>query len=132
MTQTFNLIGDVDIRDYNNWVWTNTINGTTTTQVWTNDLGSGSTCRSSSWTRRSGTDADLIEIVDSGGFEFQRAIVQAITVEVPGPAGVGVFAAAGLVTIRAGGGESGSNFKDPDGRFCFGLQGGGWARAKRV
>ena len=101
VTQTFNLIGDVDIRDYNNWVWTNTINGTTTTQVWTNDLGQRLDMQkfeldSAFW----GQTLTSIEIVDSGGFEFQRAIVQAITVEVPGPAGVGVFAAAGLVAMR--------------------------------
>lgn len=35
---TFELIGDVDVRDYNNWIWTNQINGSTTQMWWTNNL----------------------------------------------------------------------------------------------
>ncbi len=35
--QVVNLVGNTDIRDYNNWQWTNTINGTTTQEWWTNN-----------------------------------------------------------------------------------------------
>ena len=34
---SFQLVGNTDIRDYNNWTWTNTINGTTTQEWWTNN-----------------------------------------------------------------------------------------------
>ncbi len=34
----FSLIGDKTIRDYNNWVWTNSINGTSVQEWWTNNL----------------------------------------------------------------------------------------------
>ena len=33
-----NLIGNSTIRDYNNWVWTDTINNTTTEEWWTNNF----------------------------------------------------------------------------------------------
>jgi PEP-CTERM motif-containing protein len=36
-TETFTLVGNTDIRDYNNWEWTDTINGTTTQEWWTNN-----------------------------------------------------------------------------------------------
>lgn len=35
---TFELVGDVDVRDYNNWTWTNLVNGSTTQMWWTNNL----------------------------------------------------------------------------------------------
>jgi hypothetical protein len=35
---TAKLVGNSTIRDYNNWVWTNTINGTTAQEWWTNNL----------------------------------------------------------------------------------------------
>lgn len=35
---SFELIGNVDVRDYNNWTWTNGINGTTTQTWWTDKL----------------------------------------------------------------------------------------------
>ena len=34
----FKLTGNANIRDYNNWVWTNVINGTTAQEWWTNNL----------------------------------------------------------------------------------------------
>jgi hypothetical protein len=37
-SQVFTLVGNTDVRDYNNWVWTNSINGTTTQTWWTNNL----------------------------------------------------------------------------------------------
>ena len=35
--QNLRLSGNKTIRDYNNWVWTNTINGTSTQEWWTNN-----------------------------------------------------------------------------------------------
>lgn len=36
-SKTFKLIGNKTIRDFNNWVFTNNINGTTTQEWWTNN-----------------------------------------------------------------------------------------------
>ena len=36
--KTFKLIGNKTIRDYNNWVWTNTIEGASAQEWWTNNL----------------------------------------------------------------------------------------------
>jgi hypothetical protein len=36
--KSFKLIGNKTIRDFNNWVWTDTINGTSAQEWWTNNL----------------------------------------------------------------------------------------------
>jgi hypothetical protein len=36
--KSFRLTGNKTIRDYNNWVWTDTINGTSAQEWWTNNL----------------------------------------------------------------------------------------------
>lgn len=36
--KVFKLVGNTTIRDYNNWMWTNTINNKTTQEWWTNNL----------------------------------------------------------------------------------------------
>jgi hypothetical protein len=38
VTKTFALIGNKTVRDYNNYIWTNTVNGTTAEEWWTNNL----------------------------------------------------------------------------------------------
>lgn len=102
VSHTFQLLGNTDIRDYNNWVWTNTINNTTTVEVW--NIGNGQqrldmqkfALDSAFWNQT----LTSIEIVDSGGFEFQRAIVMGLTVEVPAPATASLLALTGLVAAR--------------------------------
>jgi hypothetical protein len=80
------LIGGIDIRDFNQDGWTNTINNTTTTNAWTD---AARTHRSDNihLILSSSRHIDSILIVDNGGSFFQRTFVLAATAENSVPPG---------------------------------------------
>jgi hypothetical protein len=93
-TYTMNLVGNVDIRDYQAWTWTNSINGTTTTKVFgIPDDGSAqhvparldmqSIALPSAFATQTLT---TIQLVDNGRPNFQRVVLDGVTVSaVPEP-----------------------------------------------
>lgn len=90
-TATFNLVGNVDIRDYNfNPMWTTTINGTTTTEVFNNGAGQHVDRQQFALPAAfaSQTLTQMI-ITDTGRPDFQRMFMTGLTVEtIPAPAGL--------------------------------------------
>lgn len=93
-TATFNLVGNVDIRDYNfNPTWTTTINGTTTTEVFNN--GSGQRVDRQQFALPAAFASQTLTqmiITDTGQPNFQRMFMTGLTVEVvPAPAGLALL-----------------------------------------
>ncbi len=84
---TYNLIGNVDIRDYNNDGWTDTINGTTTTNVFnvgTDNWGmAGRLDMQQIALPSSFADQTLtsIELIDSGSAATQRVVLDGVTLQ---------------------------------------------------
>jgi hypothetical protein len=79
---TLHLVGNFNIRDFNDWVWTNSINGTSTVNVFNNPahthrIDMQTITLPAAFAGQTLTD---IKMVDSGGFLFQRAILYGITV----------------------------------------------------
>jgi hypothetical protein len=76
--KSFTLTGNTTIRDYNNWVWTNTINGTSAREWWTNNLNP--------------TSQDQSHRLDAHGFNlgkiFAGQTLTDIIIEAPANAGV--------------------------------------------
>ena len=91
-TYTKNLVGGVDIRDYNGATWENNINGTTTVNVFG--------CPSDNWGSPGRLDMQKIalppefatqtlvsiELLTTCGPAFQRVVLDGLTVESTGPA----------------------------------------------
>ncbi len=79
------LVGNVDIRDWNQFAWTNTINGTSTTEVWT--AGSVRLDKQRFILPVAFHTAELrrIRFIDTGAAEFQRILVSGASVLVPRP-----------------------------------------------
>ncbi|MCL4221630.1 MAG: hypothetical protein KJZ65_09685 [Phycisphaerales bacterium] len=102
LSQTFVLVGGVHIRDYNqNPMYTNTINGTTTQQVFDNGRNQRLDMQ------RFDLDAAFahetltsIVISDYGANNVQRVIVTGITAMVPAPAALPLLAGAGVLGAR--------------------------------
>lgn len=102
LSQTFVLVGGVDIRDYNqNPSYTNTINGTTSQQVFDNGLNQRLDMQ------RYDLDAAFahetltsIVVSDYGAQGVQRVFVTGITAMVPAPAALPLLAAAGVLSTR--------------------------------
>lgn len=83
--QTFDVVGNDHIRDFNNWIYTNKINGVTTIEAFNNGLGQ----RLDRVTFDLSDDfldeaLSLIRVIDNGGFEYSRVFVVAATVEAGG------------------------------------------------
>ncbi|RLJ01815.1 MAG: hypothetical protein DRP11_03845, partial [Candidatus Aenigmatarchaeota archaeon] len=77
------LYGNVDIRDWQSGNWTNSINGTTTTNVF---QSSGGRCRLDMQTIDLPDDfqsqtLETVRVIDTGGQTFQRIFLAGITVE---------------------------------------------------
>lgn len=91
---TFNLVGNTDIRDYNfNPMWTTTINGTTTVEVFNNGQGQHVDRQQFALPAAfaSQTLTQMI-ITDTGSPNFQRMFMTGLTVEtVPAPAGLALM-----------------------------------------
>lgn len=106
---TVNLVGDDDIRDYNNFTWTNSINGTTTQNVW----ASGSTGQYKRMDMQTitlpstflGQTLTSIVFTDTGSNpNFQRMLVMGATVQaVPEPAALTLIALGAVPLLRRSG-----------------------------
>lgn len=100
--QSFDLVGNNQIRDYNQAVWTNSINGTTTTQAFSNGLGQRLDRQMYDLSDDFLDETlDLIRIIDNGAVNFSRAFIVAATVQqIPEPSaalmlGLGLVVTAG-------------------------------------
>lgn len=102
LTYTKNLIGNEDIRDYNQFVWTNSINGTSTQEWWSNGLGQRLDMQEYILPDAFASETLLtISITDTGAADFQRAFVAGLTVFVPAPStACAVLAGLGLIARR--------------------------------
>lgn len=107
VTQTFQLVGDVDIRDYLQNTYTNAINGTTTQNVFNN--GARRLDRQTFSLDAAFATQTLTSIVftDTGATGVQRGALTAVTLSggVPEPASwammiVGFGAAGGMIRLR--------------------------------
>ncbi len=84
-SETQYLTGNNTLRDYNNWVWTNTINAPTTV-AWT-DTTQRLDEQTFSLGQYAGENLTSIVITDSGNQNFSRAFLAALTVDTdPGTA----------------------------------------------
>lgn len=90
VTQTFNLVGNEDVRDYNQYIWTNSINGTSTIQVWNNGLGQRLDMQTyvldSAFANQTLTS---IVVTDTGNGNFQRSLLAGLTLEAGGAPCIG-------------------------------------------
>lgn len=100
-TYTYNLFGNSDVRDYNQNIFTNAINGTTTIEVFNN--GSGQRVDRQQFVLPAAFASqtlDTITITDTGAPQLQRVFLTGLTVEsVPAPAGASLI---GLGLLAAG------------------------------
>jgi hypothetical protein len=113
-TQTFDLVGGDDIRDFNNYAYTNTINGTTTINAVTVDSGAHRLDEQLYTLDAAFLTQDLtsITMTDTGADGFSRGALTGLTIAsadapagaVPEPASwammVGGFGVIGAVTRR--------------------------------
>lgn len=85
LTHSVDLFGDVDIRDYLQNVYTNSINGTSTTQVLTD--GNRRLDKQRFVLPAAFADADLLRVrlVDNGATNFQRTWIVGLSVAVDAP-----------------------------------------------
>lgn len=109
---TKDLYGDVDIRDYNQAGWTNSINGSTTTQVFDGVSNWGAQGRLDMQhivlpTEFASQTLTSIQLVDAGRNAFQRTVLDGVTVfseaqSVPEPGSLTLFGlgALGLAIAR--------------------------------
>ena len=80
-TATKSLVGNVDVRDYNNDGGDNSINNTSTTQVWTNGLGQRLDRQEYILPATFASQVlTSVTITDTGNEGFSRAILAALTV----------------------------------------------------
>ncbi|MBS0445510.1 MAG: PEP-CTERM sorting domain-containing protein [Proteobacteria bacterium] len=110
--QTFTLTGNTDIRDYNNWVWTNSINGTTTQEWWTNNLNPSPTDQSHRWDAQvyalapafaTQTLTDIVITAGQVGGNYSQPMLAALDLQVaavPEPASA-ALTLAGLLGLAA-------------------------------
>jgi hypothetical protein len=87
-TQTFNLVGDEDIRDFNNFAYTNTINGTTTVNAVTVDGGAHRLDEQAFALDSAFLTQNLtsITMTDTGADGFERGALTGLTIESAGGA----------------------------------------------
>jgi hypothetical protein len=102
-TETFHLVGNEDIRDFNHYSWTNDLNGADAVNVWTDGqhrLDEQTFALSSAFR---GQTLTSIVIDDTGGDNFQRGVLTGLSVQtaaVPEPA-VWVMLVLGLGFVGA-------------------------------
>jgi energy-converting hydrogenase Eha subunit E len=113
-SQTFTLVGNSDIRDYNNWVWTNTINGTTAQTWWTNNQNPNPFDQTHRWDAQvfslnaafaTQTLTDIVITAGAAGPNYSQPMLAALNVEVaavPEPSAALLFlaGAASLALMR--------------------------------
>ncbi|MBL0869651.1 MAG: hypothetical protein IBJ18_03640 [Phycisphaerales bacterium] len=102
VSQTFTLVGGVDLRDYNqNPSYTNTINNTSTRNVWSNTAGQRLDMqRFDLGPAFAGQTLQNITFNDFGATNFQRMFLTGVTVLVPTPGTLGMLALGGLMVSR--------------------------------
>jgi hypothetical protein len=84
--QTFDLIGDSDIRDFNNFAFTNTINGSSTVQVVSTDDGQHRLDEQTYALDAAFLTQNLVSITmtDTGGDGFSRGALTGLTIGTEG------------------------------------------------
>lgn len=102
--QTFDLVGDSDIRDFNNYAYTNTINGTTTVNAIYVDGGQHRLDEQTYALSSLFQTQDLISVTmtDTGGDGFSRGALTGLTIESQAPGGVPEPAAWSLMIVGFG------------------------------
>lgn len=103
VTYTKDLVGNDDIRDYNQWIWTNSINGITTKQVFNNNQSQRLDMQTFALPAAFANETLLnITVSDTGATDVQRLIVAGMTVKVvPAPAsGLAMVGGLGLLARR--------------------------------
>ncbi len=82
-TQTFDLVGGVDIRDFNNYAYTNTINGTTTKNAVSVDGDQHRLDQQFYALDSAFLSQDLVSVTmtDTGGDGFSRGALTGLTIE---------------------------------------------------
>lgn len=101
LSHTVSLVGNVDVRDYNQWVWTNTINGTTTQEVFNNNNGQRMDMQTFTLPAAFASQTlTSIVIDDNGGSNFQRVFLMGLTVQVPAPGAAAALAIGWLAGFR--------------------------------
>lgn len=90
VTQTFPLVGNQTVRDYNQYIWTNSVNGTSAVQVWDNGLGQRLDMQTYVLDPAF-ADQTLTSIVvtDTGNGSFQRGMLAGLTLEARGTPCIG-------------------------------------------
>lgn len=100
------LDGNSDVRDFLSNVFTNTINGTTTQEVFGAGSGSGNRVRLDSQSidlpvAFHNQTLKTIRVIDTGGTNFQRVFVAGVTVQtIPEPSSLAVMIASGVALLR--------------------------------
>lgn len=83
------LDGDSDIRDYNQAIWANSINGTTTTEVFNNGFGQRLDKQEFNLPASFATETlTNVRFIDNGADGVHRLFVAGLTVSTPDPVGV--------------------------------------------
>jgi energy-converting hydrogenase Eha subunit E len=112
--QTFTLVGNTDIRDFNNWVWTNSINGTTAQTWWTSNQNPSSLDQTHRWDAQvfslnaafsTQILTDIVITAGAAGPNYSQPMLAALNVEVsavPEPSAALLFLAGmgGLALAR--------------------------------
>ena len=82
---TKDMVGNVDIRDWNNFIFTNSINGTTTTEVFTSGTARIDKQVMALPPEFENEDVLSVRVVDTGGVNFSRVYFQGLTVVIDQP-----------------------------------------------
>lgn len=101
LSWTKDLVGNEDIRDYNQAVWTNSINGTTTREWFNNGIGQRLDMQQYDLPAAFASETLVsITIRDIGEAFFQRSFVTGLTVEIPSPGAGAMLVLAGTLGLR--------------------------------
>lgn len=102
VSQSFILVGGVDLRDYNqNPSFTNTINNTSTRNVWSNTTDQRLDMQRFDLSPAfAGQTLLNITFNDTGATNVQRMFLTGVTVLIPAPSALGMLALGGLIVSR--------------------------------
>ena len=102
VTQTFSLIGNDNIRDYNQFVWTNVINNTNTREIFNNTFGQRLDMQRFDLSAAFATETLTSIVLNDAGFaNFQRSFISGITaLQIPAPTAAAALTLAGLAAAR--------------------------------
>ncbi|MFT3686295.1 MAG: VPLPA-CTERM sorting domain-containing protein [Phycisphaerales bacterium] len=101
LSHTVDLYGDSDVRDYNQNNWTNSINGTTTQNVFDNGFGQRMDMQTFVLPAAFANETlTSVVLTDRGGYAFQTAFISGLTVQTPTPGAAAVLGLGGLGAMR--------------------------------